>query len=277
MAYPAPHTFDLRLPAPAAPERDLPGARALRRILTDLAERYPEVLRAEQRQDVPRIGFHLRTVLQHCPSGSVADLGGGLGLFPPGAAALGLRVWLVDDFGDGVNSRHPLDTIGLHRELGVQVVERPVREWGDAFAAESLDVVTSFDSLEHWHHSPRPVLAHALRALKPGGLLLLGAPNAVNLRKRIAVPLGRSNWSRFEDWYYPDEFRGHVREPTLGELVRMAEESGFRTQATWGRNWAGLEGRRGLRRGAVALLDRALRPLPTLCSDLYVLARKPDA
>jgi len=238
-----------------------------------LARRYPASLRAAQLADSTRIASHVERIL--CPGANVADLGGGLGLFSPSCAALGMQTWLVDDFADPVNRTVDLDDIGLHRPLGVRVIETPIRQWGEAFGNESLDVVTCFDSLEHWQHSPRPVFAEAWRALKPGGTLLISGPNAVNLRKRLSVPFGRSNWSQFEDWYYPDQFRGHVREPVLADLVRLVRELGFEKQAAWGRNWAAYPASGG-RRAAAWLIDHALRPLPTLCSDLYVMARKPD-
>lgn len=257
-------------PDPAALEEA--PATLVRSTLARVAELYPEELRAGQRLDVARHTFHLEQVFR--PGGRIADLGGGIGLFAPGAAALGMESWLVDDLRDPVNRRFPIEELGIHRNLGVRVLESPVQKWGHAFADGSLDVISCFESLEHWHHSPRPVFAEAFRVLAPGGLLFLSAPNAVNLKKRIEVPLGRSNWSAFDDWYYNEEFRGHVREPVLRDLLHMVDDLGFESPQVFGRNWM-VYGPGRLRSAVAPAVDRLLRPFPTLCSDLYVLARKP--
>jgi SAM-dependent methyltransferase len=238
-----------------------------------LARRYPAPLRAAQLADAARIAAHLEHVLY--AGASIADLGGGIGLFAPSCAAFGMETWLVDDFVDPSSRGMDLRDLGLHRQLGVQVVQTPLQRWGDAFGDESLDVVTCFDRLVHWQHSPRAVFAEAYRVLKPGGSLLISGPNAVSLRTRLAVPFGRSSWSRFEDWFYSEQFRGHVREPVLSDLLRLVRELGFEKRAVWGGNWPARP-LRGPRRTAAWLIDHALRPFPTLCSNLYVLARKPD-
>lgn len=247
------------------------GLRA-RQLTRQFAACSPQALRASQLDDLDRVAFQVEHA--YLPGGAIADLGGGLGLFTPICAALGMEAFLVDDFGDAVNARYRIEHIPAHRETGVHVLKTDVAGWGQYFADASLDVVTSFDSIEHWHHSPRRALQEAYRVLRPGGALLLGAPNAVNLRKRVSVLFGRSNWSRFEDWYLPDRFRGHVREPVLADLLRMVDDLGFERPEVWGRNWAGyLQG--GICRAITRMIDLPLRSFPTLCSDLYVMAVKP--
>ncbi len=59
---------------------------------------------------------------------------------------------------------------------------------GDAldapFPAESFDVITAFDLLEHVYH-PRPFLAKVLEWLKPGGIFYAGLPNIDSWEARM--------------------------------------------------------------------------------------------
>ena len=245
----------------------------LKELVSGLSDTYPAGMRERERLDVERICFHVELV--HRQGARLVDLGGGLGMFSPACASLGMDAFLVDDFSDSVSDDHRIEDIPAHRNSGVHVIRTPVLEWGRYFESNSLDVVTIFDSMEHWHHSPRPVLIEAHRALRPGGTLLISAPNAVNLYKRFTVPLGRGNWSDFDDWFYPEQFRGHVREPVLADLLRLVDELGFIKLGVWGRNWAGYLGGK-LKRGITRVVDLPLRARPTLCSDLYVMAAKPS-
>jgi SAM-dependent methyltransferase len=201
------------------------------------------------------------------------DIGGGYCPFGVLCAAVGFDVDIVDSYMQDFFSRHDLPQ--LVGEYGVRCQAVDVVRESLPFEEGSFDVVTSFDSLEHWHHSPRGLFAEIRRVLRPGGLFLLGVPNAVNLRKRIAVLGGKSNWSHFEDWYYPPDFHGHVREPTRRDLERTVPDLGLEHWAIFGRNWLGYRGT-PLQQALTALVDRPLRLRPTLCADLYLVGRRGD-
>jgi SAM-dependent methyltransferase len=96
------------------------------------------------------------------------------------------------------------------------------------FLADEFDMVMMHDVLEHLHNSPRDLVNDLLGLVKPGGLLFVTVPNAVNVRKRISVLFGRTNLPRFESFYwYPGAWRGHVREYVRNDLVLLAEYLGL--------------------------------------------------
>jgi SAM-dependent methyltransferase len=206
----------------------------------------------------------------------VCDIGGGIGLFSVGCAALGVRrSVLIDDFRDGINTRIGDEALSTHRVYGVEV--HAYDAVGDDLRAKGpFDVVTTFDSMEHWHNSPRRLFASVVRELKPGGRFILGVPNCVNLRKRITVPFGRGKWSTFEDWYVPDIFRGHVREPDVDDLRRIAADMKLERVRILGRNWLGHSSGSRITQIATRIIDHPLRLLPTLCSDIYLVGYKPS-
>jgi SAM-dependent methyltransferase len=249
--------------------------KALAQELRALARRYPQELVDRELADVPRVVFHVSLVTAHQGSGArICDVGGGIGLFSLACATVGMQVTLIDDFADSVNAAVGDGVLDLHRAQGVEVMRRDVVEQSLELPAGAFDAVTSFDSLEHWHHSPRRLLHGLTAALRPGGTLVLGAPNRVNLRKRLTTPFGRNEWSPFAEWYLPERFRGHVREPSVPDLRAMAEDLGLQEVEVLGRNWLGLGHRSRLTRSLSRVIDRPLRRWPQLCSDIYVIGAR---
>ena len=241
----------------------------LRAELTTLVERFPAPLFPALRRQLPRALFEAGLIGPPRGDDRLVDLGAGLSLLPLACARLGWRVTAVDDF----HVDYAGYDFAVHREAGVEVVHADLLGWRPQ---GPLGAATCIDVLEHLHHSPRPLFTAVAQALAPGGLLLLGAPNAANLRKRLALPLGVSSWSRFDDWWEPETFRGHVREPTLGELRRMVFALGLHEEEVYGRSFRGFY-RGGLVELAARLADLPLRALPQLASDLYLRARKAGA
>ena len=246
--------------------------------LKEIAARYPSELIPHQMADIPRIAFNISLSI---PVGTpinqavLCDVGGGIGLFSLGCAALGFRkVILVDDFNDEINHQLGESIFNIHRRYGVSIMSRNCITEGLGELGEQLDVVTSFDSMEHWHHSPKQLFHQLMSLLNPLGLFVLGVPNCVNLRKRLTVPLGRGNWSSMQDWYEPAFFRGHVREPSVQDLSYIAKDLRLEDVRILGRNWLGYSGSGGFVRLATRLGDSLIRWKPSLCSNLYLIGRK---
>jgi SAM-dependent methyltransferase len=237
-----------------------------------------------------RIIFYLQMLEDRgllAPGCRIADLGAGIYWFDAFVKKLGPDVVLIDDFGGGGGvdqaDRNPaFDMLARYRsELGLEVIEQDFIRVPLPLPDASLDGITCFHSLEHWHHSPKKLFGEMRRVLKPGGWLFLATPNAANLRKRLHVLFGANIWSPLEEWYHDEPvFRGHVREPIVRDLHRLCEWNGLRVAATYGRNFIGRDSMvlawlpRPLRHGLGRASQSVLQFFPALCSDLHVVAQK---
>lgn len=88
---------------------------------------------------------------------------------------------------------------------------------------EKYDAVMLLDVIEHVPGSPRGVLIEALSLVKDDGLLIITVPNAANLRKRIDLLRGKTNYPSFEDYFFdPDiPWRNHTREYVRDDLKNL--------------------------------------------------------
>lgn len=179
----------------------------------------------------------------------------------------------IDDFADPWHrSEGNLARIAdFARRAGVALVE------GDGhalpFKPGSFDAVLLCDVIEHLHSSPRAMLSRALELLRDDGALIISVPNAVNLRKRIDVLRGRTNYPPYGQFLDSgDVWRGHVREYTWGDLEQLARTLALRDVRVEGRHHM------------LAVLPRWARspfraltaPLPALRDSLVLCGRKPS-
>lgn len=247
------------------------SASALDTIIAQL----PTGLRLRELSDRDRLLDQMRTIMAHVPDGArILDLGGGISALAPSLALMGYEVLLVDDFGDPDNHAYPLDQLPQSTTEGVTIVDSDASRAD--FAIDGLfDALVCFDSLEHWHRSPKAALHHVSNHLKPGAMVLIGMPNCVHLRRRLTVPFGIGKWSTMDSWYEQPEFRSHVREIDVADLRYIGRDLGLEKIKIYGRNWFGTQSSNSVKRGLSRLADPFLRLRPTLCSNLYMLGFKP--
>jgi SAM-dependent methyltransferase len=95
------------------------------------------------------------------------------------------------------------------------------------FAADSFDVVTCFDVLEHVYE-PRKVMARVVKWLKPDGIFYMLVPNIDSAEARI-----------FRSYWYGLELPRHLTHFSPVSLRFMAQSTGLRERSlTTGRNSA---------------------------------------
>lgn len=97
------------------------------------------------------------------------------------------------------------------------------------FENESFDFISSLEIIEHLT-SPVHMLKEALRVLKPGGKILITTPNVTRIGSILKLLTGKTNYDRLAPPDYfneEDEWRPHVYEYTMQELINLLKNSGF--------------------------------------------------
>ena len=239
--------------------------------LTEVLAKLPERAGAYYGRDRARIVHD--AILSFIPGGSIVDIGSGYSPLCAVLSVLGMKATMVDRFDYPVEAAQgvEIDKVRLAlAQFGVEQTKVDFATQALPIRNSSADVVTCLAVIEHLHHSPRSLFEELLRILKPRGRLVVSAPNAVNLRKRISVLVGRTNLPPMHRFYtdgYPFWY-GHIHEPTAKELRWLLDKSGFYEIRVFGRNFAGAQNY-GL---AAKLLSPLLQLRPGLCSDLYAVA-----
>jgi SAM-dependent methyltransferase len=247
-------------------------ATAVRRAVTEVAG-ILDVSETAPNKYTPRLEFELRLLTDRKGTDfSLWDLGGGAGILALAAAYLGIEATNVDDYLGLASTGSDVAVIDLLTSAGVHAIRHDLH--GPIEIALGVDVVVSMHTIEHMHASPKLQYHKVAEALAPDGLFVIAAPNAVNLRKRVSAAFGTSSWSPMETWYEAPLFRGHVREPRVSDLVYIAHDLNLEPTII-GKNFIG-EGYEGWRGRAARRLGPLLERRPALCSDIYLVAKKPS-
>lgn len=154
------------------------------------------------------------------PRSRILDFGAGRCLKAAVLAELGYEVTAFDDFGNPWHTADPARRDRIIRfatNNGVKVIT-------SLDDAPRVNMSMLHDVLEHLPDSPRPILERLLGLTDPKGYLFVTVPNAVNLRKRLAVIRGATNHASFTDYYWHEgpHWRGHVREYVRDDLSQLA-------------------------------------------------------
>lgn len=167
-----------------------------------------------------------RTVLKYLePPARILDFGAGTCDKTAILSALGFECSACDDCGDHwymlPGNREKIFTFAHNFNIRYCVIDD---ETNLPFEKGEFDMLMMHDVLEHLHDSPRELVNDLLEFVKPEGYLFVTVPNAVNLMKRARVVFGRTNLPSFQYYYwYPNPWRGHVREYVRDDLVKLTE------------------------------------------------------
>lgn len=213
---------------------------------------------------------------QQPPRASLLDIGCGPMNVTAVFARLGYDCAAVDDLSD------PWHLLGDNRnaieqfatEEGIRFHRHEPPDYGIPFDQASFDIVLLKDVVEHLHESPRNLLNAAFTMAHEGGHIVVTMPNSVNLRKRLAVVRGRTNYPPVAGFVHSKGvWRGHVREYTLDETRWLLEEMGGRiVEATTFHSL--LDRVPSVTRRPYVWLTRLIS---TLRDSIFVMAEKPTS
>ena len=246
-------------------------ASQIRSLILEVRKKFPQALRTEVPEVIDK--DVLQVQLTYVPSGKAIDLGGGYSPMSAVLARLGMEVTVVDTFAstnfyEEFSAQELCDVL---QSFGVKLAKADLREYDPAtiFEPNSVDTVDCFGTI--FLFNPRQLLDRCMRVLKPGGNLVVEFNNGASMLNRIRVLLGRHNTETFEKYFFDD---WHRRFWVKSDVQALA---GYLELSEWhllGRNWTLYQSRRGFPKSALTLADNALRPLPGLCNDIYLIGKK---
>jgi SAM-dependent methyltransferase len=210
------------------------------------------------------------------PPGRLLDIGCGALDKTMVFSQLGYHSHGCDDFKDPwhTNPANLGPVLELASSFGVEVYAQD-DGYSVPWEKGTFDVVTMVNVIEHLVESPREILNFAGDYLRTGGLLVVAMPNSVNLRKRISVLLGKSNYTPVRGFYeYAGPWRGHIREFTPGETRDIVEWTGFEVLKT--KTFHGMLGDRLGNPVLRQIFRLVCNVVPNYRDSVVVVARKPE-
>lgn len=164
----------------------------------------------------------------------ILDIGSGIGIMAIALNNLEAQTIGIDKliFPEEEKNLYTITDFGglkrIWEENGFKTVKADAAKERLPFGDRDFDVIICDATIEHLDESPKNFFREARRILKNGGLFLVTTPNLANLLKRLRFLTGRSPYWDIKDYFNEgSNFRGHKREFTMDELVKMLEWSSF--------------------------------------------------
>jgi SAM-dependent methyltransferase len=187
-------------------------------------------------------------------------------------ARLGYHCTAVDDLSDDwhqlADNRNKICSFAKAQKVELWIATRvPL-----GLPKGSFGMVMIHDVLEHFASSPRELLLGLIHLLQPNGYLYVTVPNAVNLRKRLLVLSGRTNYPRYGAYFWSgDVWRGHKREYVKDDLAQLCTYLGLGLVLLKGQHHR----MRALPSWCRALYRRSFGQIDSLRDTLALIAQKP--
>lgn len=216
------------------------------------------------------------------PGGMYLDIGSYVNVYPVILRLMGMDVTIVDYFPQRSepDEDRRIDKVLEHvyRKVGIRIIEKDVFHLSSGDIGTSrYDVISAFECMEHWHHSPRSRLKLFREALRSEhAQFIFSVPNICSLNNRVRCMIGMSPVGDYHPFFFEDGlYTGHIRELTVGEVRKLLKWSGFRLRKIYGRNNFINPRTSGFRssliwRGVEKLYER----VPSLAEQLVVVAEK---
>jgi SAM-dependent methyltransferase len=134
----------------------------------------------------------------------------------------------------------------LYAKWGIEVVFTDLLELFRGLASEGhrlpfpdqqFDVISCWETMEHFNFNPVGFVKELHRILKPGGAAFIAVPNLAKLDSRLTLLLGKTTRTPIAEYCKFYEYEGgrflgfHWREYVLSELVELFAKQNFKIES----------------------------------------------
>lgn len=186
----------------------------------------------------------------------------------------------IDVYGIDISRRG----VALANEKGVRakIADMSVKI---PFADNMFDLVISSATIEHVI-SPDRFLKEMRRILRPGGILLVSTPNLSFWLNRILFFVGlyplfleastelKVGYGRCSKFFSSKQLVGHIHVFNLPALIELLRYQKFSIEHVWGNTVDFVTPRSKMLTWIYRVIDKAMSHIPSLSSDIIIVARK---